>query len=202
MADRMVVTGALTGTGAALDVTKVGFKPRIVKVYNAGNSPGKLEWNHEMAEGGGLKALAGGAGPLSAVQATVATATIGALVVDKPCKLTNFRTSVGTTGTAGSTTVQVHKNGVSQGELTTANTEADGTKKSLDLDVDCVAGDLIEFVVSAAPTAGAALAASAAFESASLLSANGITPLANGFTLGADGDVNVSGDQLFYEAWD
>ena len=32
------------------------------------------------------------------------------------------------------------------------------------------------------------------------LSANGITPLANGFTLGADGDVNVDGETVIWEA--
>jgi hypothetical protein len=34
------------------------------------------------------------------------------------------------------------------------------------------------------------------------LTANGITPLANGFTLGADTDVNVSGEKLYIEAQD
>jgi len=109
-----------------------------------------------------LKALVQGKSPAaSAYQATIATATIGAFIVDDDeSKLTGLRTSVGTTGTAGSTTVQVHKNGASQGELTTANTEDDGTKKSLALDISLAAGDLVEIVVSAAPTAGADLVAS------------------------------------------
>jgi hypothetical protein len=109
-----------------------------------------------------LKAMVEGAAPaLSARQTTIATADIGGMLVDDAeGKLLRLRTSVGTTGTAGSTTVQVHKNGVSQGELTTANTEADGVKKSLTLDVALAAGDLIELVVSAAPTAGADLVAS------------------------------------------
>jgi len=98
---------------------------------------------------------------VSAHQATIATATIASVVVDKPTRLDSLRTAIGTTGTADSTTVQVHKNGVSQGELTTANTEADGTEKSATLAVDLVAGDLVELVVSAAPTGGAALAATA-----------------------------------------
>ena len=109
-----------------------------------------------------LKALAAGLSEMAtAYQATVATATIGGMLANSSCKLTSLRTSVGTCGTAGDTTVQVHLNGVSQGELTTGNAEDDGTKKALTLDVDLVAGDLVELVVSAAPTAGADLVASA-----------------------------------------
>lgn len=99
-------------------------------------------------------------GAANAFQATIATATLNAVIASGAGKITGLKTSVGTTGTAGDTTVQVHLNGVSQGELTTSNTEADGTAKSLDLDVDLVEGDLVEIVVSAAPTAGADLAAS------------------------------------------
>jgi hypothetical protein len=111
-----------------------------------------------------LKAQIQGGTPLTAYQATIATATLNGIVLDKPHKLTNLRTAVAVCGTANSTTVQVHKNGVSQGELTTANDDADGTKSSLDLDVDCVAGDLIQLVVSAAPTGGTGLTATAKLE--------------------------------------
>lgn len=109
-----------------------------------------------------LKALVQGASPaVSAYQATIATATIGGMLVDDDeSKLTGLRVSVGTTGTAGATTTQVHLNGVSQGEITVDNTDADGTKDSLALDVTLAAGDLIELVVSAAPTGGADLIAS------------------------------------------
>jgi len=112
-----------------------------------------------------LELANGGGGDLSARQATVATATIGGLLVKRACKLTGLRTAVGTTGTAGSTTVQVHKNGVAVtgAEATTANTEADGTKKAVALTtaVALAASDLVELVVSAAPTGGADLTATA-----------------------------------------
>lgn len=101
MSDRLHVTGALTGQGAAFDVTKVGFRPRMVKVWNtAAGGLVKLEWNDAMPEGSGFK----------------------------------------------------QKN-------------------------DAAAQN-------------------------SFLTADGITPLANGFTLGADADVNAAGEQLYYEAWD
>jgi len=106
-------------------------------------------------------ALAAGELPLSGRQDTVATGIIASILLDTDKIIKKLRIKVGTTGSADSTTVQVLKNAVSQGELTIANTEADGTAKALTIaDVACVAGDLIELSVSAAPTAGANLVAS------------------------------------------
>jgi hypothetical protein len=109
-----------------------------------------------------LKALAEVAGEkLHAYQATIATATIGSMIADKAGTLTSFRIAAATTGTANDTDVQVQVNGVNQQELTIDNTEADGTKKSATLAVAIAEGDLIELVVTAAPTGGAGLTASA-----------------------------------------
>lgn len=105
----------------------------------------------------------GGGGDLDAYQATIATATIGGKVIKRASKLVGLRTSVGTCGTANSTTAQVHVNGVSKGELVTAHDAADGTKQALAITaVALAAGDLVTLVVSAAPTAGANLVVSAA----------------------------------------
>jgi hypothetical protein len=105
---------------------------------------------------------------LDAFQATIATASIGGKVMDRAAKLKGLRTSVETCGTADSTTVQVHVNGsaVTGAEATTAHDDADGTKQNVALssDVALAAGDLVELVVSAAPTAGSNLAASAIIE--------------------------------------
>lgn len=98
---------------------------------------------------------------VSAFQATIATETLMAMVADAATKLTSLRASVGTTGTADATTVQIHVNGNSKGEVTIDNTDADGTKKAVSLAIDIAEGDLLELVVSAAPTGGADLAASA-----------------------------------------
>lgn len=98
---------------------------------------------------------------VNAFQGTIATGIIGGMICNQAGKLVNLRTSVGTCGSADATVVQVHKNGVSQGSLSTDNAEADGTKKSLDLNVSVAVGDLITLVVSAAPTGGANLVASA-----------------------------------------
>lgn len=102
---------------------------------------------------------------LNAHQDTVAVATIAGMIAKRAGKLTGLRTSVGTCGTADSTTVQVHKNGaaVTGLELSTAHDAADGLKQAVSLatPVAIAAGDLIELVVSAAPTAGEALDATA-----------------------------------------
>jgi hypothetical protein len=109
-----------------------------------------------------LKALAEVAGDhLHAYQDTIATATIASMIADKAGTLTSFRIAAATTGTANDTDVQVQVNGVNKQELTIDNTDADGTKKSATLAVAIAAGDLIELVVTAAPTAGAGLTASA-----------------------------------------
>lgn len=112
-----------------------------------------------------LELASGGGGDLDAYQATIAAADIGGKVMKRAAKLVGLRVAVGTTGTADTTTVQVHKNGsaVSGLELSVANTEADGTKKAVALStpVALVAGDLVELVVSAAPTGGAGLSATA-----------------------------------------
>lgn len=112
-----------------------------------------------------LELAQGGGGNLDAHQDTIATATIGGKLITRASKLVGLRTSAEVTGTAGSSTVQVHVNGsaVTGAEATTANTEADGTKKAVALSssVALVAGDLVELVVSAAPTAGSGLDATA-----------------------------------------
>ena len=97
--DRLVI-GAIVGTGADRDVTTVGFRPKLVKVYNVtGNCYGM--WMEGMAD--------------DSMQKTV---------------------------DSGSGTTDV-----------------------------------------------------------SLVTSNGITPLANGFTMGADTDLNVAAETLRYECW-
>jgi len=104
--------------------------------------------------------IEGGPVTLPAYQATIATATIAAMVADRVGVITSLRTAIAVCGTADNTTVQVHVNGSSKGELTTAHDDDDGTKKALALTQAVAVGDLIEIVVSAAPTAGSDLNAS------------------------------------------
>lgn len=100
---------------------------------------------------------------LNGFQATVATATIAGMVVEKDMKLKSFAAKVMVAGSAGATTVKMQKNGVdiTGATITIDNTAADPTLTTVALDVALVAGDQIAIVVSAAPTGGTNLAASA-----------------------------------------
>lgn len=92
-----VVVGAVIGTGSAMNVDTVGFRPKLVRVVNAGATGlARLEWFKGMADAAAVK--------------TVTAGTI------------------------------------------------------------------------------------------SVLSSNGITPRANGFTIGADANVNISGEIIYFEA--
>jgi hypothetical protein len=50
--------GSFTGTGAAKDITSVGFKPRRVKLYGPGTGdgdyPATFEWNEAMDDATGF----------------------------------------------------------------------------------------------------------------------------------------------------
>lgn len=99
---------------------------------------------------------------LSVYQATIATATIYSSINDRARTLKEFAIAAATTGTAGDTDVQIQVGGVNAKELTIDNTDADGTSVSdKTLDVAVPADTLVEIVVTAAPTAGAGLTASA-----------------------------------------
>jgi len=101
MSDRIVATGSFLGTGSALNITKLGFRPRVVKLMNvASGGLCTFYWNKEMPDASAWKE-------------------------------------------ANHDTAQ-----------------------------------------------------------RSFITSNGITPLANGFTVGADADMNVSGEQVYYEAHD
>lgn len=97
---------------------------------------------------------------LTGFQVSISTASIGGMLVRRPMRLRSLSIGVGTTGSSGDTTVQVHKNGsaISGAELTIGNAAANGTSKNLGLDAALVAGDRVELVVSAAASGGADLA--------------------------------------------
>lgn len=115
-----------------------------------------------------LKALAESGNPLDAEQAVIATGVIGSKVVSQEEWLTELLIRIGTTGTAGSTTVQANVNGVGQTpDVTIANTDPDGSTATAVFDppIQLVPGDLVEIEVTAAPTAGADLTAAAKLQS-------------------------------------
>ena len=54
-----VMTGSVIGTGAALDVRTVGYRPSVVQLINA-DSDDKLTWTDKMADASGHKQVKAG----------------------------------------------------------------------------------------------------------------------------------------------
>ncbi len=54
-----VVTGSLIGSGSAIDVRTVGFRPRKVEVLNV-TAPARGEWSDTMADAAALKQVTAG----------------------------------------------------------------------------------------------------------------------------------------------
>lgn len=99
---------------------------------------------------------------VSTYQATIATATIASFINDRARTLKEFAITAADTGSAGDTDVQIQVGGVNKKELTIDNTDANGILKSdKTLDVAVAADVLVEIVVTAAPTAGTGLTATA-----------------------------------------
>lgn len=56
MADRVSWVGSIVATGSSMDIKKLGFRPRKVKVYNvASGGLCTLEWNAAMPDASGFK---------------------------------------------------------------------------------------------------------------------------------------------------
>lgn len=108
-----------------------------------------------------LKAVAEGPNQLSAHQTTIATAVLTGMVAYKAFRLKSFSAAIATTGTAGSTVVELNHNGTAVASITIANTDADGTVTHVDLDLAIAKGDTLEIEVDTAPTAGSGLNATA-----------------------------------------
>lgn len=110
-----------------------------------------------------LSSLASGSARLDHFEAALSAASKAQLLAIEATKLTGFAMKLGTTGTAGQTDVDVEVDGAVVASLSVSNAEADGTYKALDLStpIDIPAGSTVELVVSAVPTAGANLEASA-----------------------------------------
>lgn len=115
-----------------------------------------------------LAALAEGPNPLTAHQATIATAVLAGMVAYKPMKLKSFSAAVATCGTDGSTVVELNQNGTAVASITIANDDADGTVTHVDLDLDVAKGDVLEIEVATAPTGGSGLNATATFSPAAV----------------------------------
>lgn len=99
---------------------------------------------------------------LNGINVGAITATVkNSFIADQKMAIRNLRTAIGTCGTAGSTVVEVKKNGVLVASTTTAHDEPDGTAKTALPVSDTLAsvepGDIVLIEVTTAPTNGALL---------------------------------------------
>ena len=109
-----------------------------------------------------LAAMAASSGEsVSFSQASPTTGVKGAIVADTPTTLANVYARVGTTGSAGTTTIAVAINGEEVSTLDVANTEDDGTAKGVAINLPIEPGDLVELSIKAAATEAADVAATA-----------------------------------------
>ena len=93
--------------------------------------------------------------------AAAATGSYGFICAPRAMRIRSLRLGVLDAGSANTTTLQVHLNGVSQGAVSIVNTAADGTTAALGLDVAVAVGDRVELVVSAIATAATDLSCTA-----------------------------------------
>jgi hypothetical protein len=56
MGDRIHWTGSVIGTGSAIDVKKVGFRPRMVRIFNVSTAC-QAFWNKEMPDAAAYKVV-------------------------------------------------------------------------------------------------------------------------------------------------
>lgn len=59
MADRVVFVGSFKGTGSALNITTLGFRPRVLKLMNV-TGLCTLNWQQGMPDASGVKTVTAG----------------------------------------------------------------------------------------------------------------------------------------------
>lgn len=179
-----IATGTITGTGAAINVG-IGFVPQYVKVYNPNDSHSKwatMEWFAGMPDGHGLKGLkvvdSGSTGDAS--QAKITSKGISAYA--------GSGMPVALSGTVA----------VSAGSAVVTGTSTRFTTELKVNDLINIGGELRRVVDIASATSLTVDQKYAAAQSGvTALNQAGVT---KGFTIGADADLNASGEVMHYFA--
>lgn len=181
MLDAKIKVGTLSGTGAAMNI-ECGFIPRYVKIINMNDAgaldPPTMEWIYGMAAATGVK-LVGTTTAYSQLGSNGITAWAGA----EPMAALSAGTVATTAGSAAIT--------------------GSGTKFLTDLRVgDTIKsdfnGETLQIMAIASDTAATATAV--AENTASGKTFKRVNGRSAGFTLGADADVNASGEAFFFMA--
>lgn len=182
----ILVTGKVTGTGAAINIP-LGFKPKRVLIHNANSADG-LDWTDTMADDKGIKTVA--AGTRSYIASGGITPYAG---VAGPAALTGTVTvAVGSSGVTGSSTkflTEVQVGDIIAIQAVGVAAIGGGTSK------ETAYGKVVSI------TSDTALVCEKAFDYAgSGKSAINTAGIPAGFTIGTDTDVNASSEVMHWIA--
>jgi len=173
--------GTIAATGSAMNIL-CGFKPKAVLVVNSTNKV-QLFWNDAMGEGTGWKNTGGSALNLAAPAFSGTGLTAAGQVIT-----TTDNQTMTLNQAAGMWLISA--TGATPPNLIVSNTAVTAAPAVL-----TVAG-------AASTDAGAyKIVRNTSGASAALLATLGITPLFNGFTIGADTDLNLILSTLYWTAW-
>ncbi len=204
-------TGTVEGTGSAISI-QCGFRPMAVFVKNI-DGEAELFWNEEMAAGYGYKTNSGTAGGTAAAQTFTGTAPISSLNLATPAFSGTGLTAAGqvitTTDVQTMTLNQcagmwlISATGATPPNLILSNTAVTAAVAVLTVQgaasTDAGAYKIVKHLTPVGTNATSAVTGSAG--NTALITTLGITPVFNGFTIGADTDVNVSAETINWVAF-
>lgn len=201
-----VATGTVTGTGSDISVD-CGFKPKAVLVANA-TGEATLYWNDLMADASGYKVNGTSSGTAAAQTFTGTASTAGEISAFTGTGQSSSGQVITTTDNQTMTLNQCAGmwfiSATHGPYFIVSNTAVTGAPAVLTVIGDAPTTDAGAYRIVKAPTPVGTNGSSAVTGGSSdtaFISSNGITPTFNGFTLGADTDVNVSAEVTYWTAW-
>lgn len=184
MFNNNIAVGSIAGTGAAINI-QTGFKPKYVKVFNP-NDGGSLfpsiEWWEGMAAASGRKTLK------SVDSGSTGNASSAYITSGGISQFSGVMPPAAYTGTVA----------VAANSATITGTNTLFLSQAVVGELISIGGVTRRIVAIASNTS---MTVNAAYEAAqSGITALNINGSRDGFTIGTDGDINVSGETVFYMA--
>lgn len=207
-----MAAGEVEGTGSSINII-CGFKPKAVWIKNV-DGEAELFYNASMTDGYGYKTLGGTAGGTAAAQVFTGTAPTTNLNLASPAfSGTGFTTAGQVVTTTDNQTMTLNQCAgmwlIADALASTApvlivsNTAVTGAPAVLTVIGTAPVTDAgtYKIVKHAAPVGtNASSTVTAGSGNAALITSLGITPFFNGFTIGADTDINVSAETINWVA--
>lgn len=208
-ASKQCATGQITGTGDTISII-AGFRPKVVLLKNI-TGEALLFWNDVMPDASGYK-INGVGGGTAAAQTFTPSTTAGNLNLATPAFSGTGLTAAGQVmATTDNQTMTLNQ---CAGMWLIPATEATPPMLILSNTAVTDAPAVLTVQGAAATDAGAykivrtlttgtnaASAVTGGAADSAYISSLGITPMFNGFQIGADTDVNVVAETIYWEAW-